>query len=126
MILMTFGWLTIGSLFILAGWFRQGWRHRYPVSFYNAALVMTVGMDIHALGFALQLTGRIQQILFDGAGFETASPIYWLGMALIFTGKTLFVWLAALGEGRSYSKLFIWSYWAALAAWAAFSAWWYL
>jgi hypothetical protein len=87
---------------------------------------MAVGMDMHALGFALQLGGRIQQILFDGAAFATESPVYWLGMALVFAGKSFFVWLAALGEGRSYSKPFIWSYWACLAAWSAFCAWWYL
>ena len=126
MILLAFGCLVIGSLFILAGWFRQGWKHRSPPSFYNAALVMAIGMDVHALGFALQLGGRIQQILLDGEGFETASPVYWLGVVLILTGKSLFVWLAALGEGRSYSKPFLFSYWACLVAWSAFSFWWYL
>lgn len=125
MILMTFGWLAIGSIFILAGWLRHGWKHRHPPSFYNAGLVMAVGMDLHALGFALQLSGRIQQILVDGRAFETVSPIYWIGMAMILSGKSFFVWLAALGEGRTYSKPFLWSYWASLAAWAVFSIWWY-
>ena len=126
MILLAFGWLIIGSVFILGGWFRQGWRHRHPPSFYNAGLVMAVGMDLHSLGFALQLGGRIQQILLDGAEFDTASPVYWIGTAGILAGKSFFVWLAALGEGRQYSKPFLFSYLASLAAWAAFSAWWYV
>ena len=126
MILLTFGWLIIGSAFIFCGWFREGWRHRIPLSVYNAGLVMAVGMDLHALGFALQLSGRIDQILSHGETFATESPIYWLGMAMVFTAKTFFVWIAALGEGRSYSRWFVWSYWFCIAAWAAFTLWWYL
>lgn len=126
MILLAFGCLLIASAFIVVGWFRQGWRQRYPVSFYNAGLCMALGMDLAALGFVLTLGGRLQQILVDGMDFATESPVYWLGTAMILAGKTFFVWLAALGEGRSYSKPFIWSYWACLSAWAAFSVWWYL
>lgn len=125
MILLTFGFMLIGSLFILAGWFRQGWRHRYPVSFYNAGLCMAVGMDMHSIGMMMQLSGRIQQIIIDSETFATESPVYWIGMILVIAAKTFFVWLAALGEGRTYSKPFIWSYWACLAAWAVFSFWWY-
>lgn len=101
-------------------------RQSHNLSRFNAGLIMAVGMDLHALGFMLTFGGRIHEILFLGADFDTTSPFYWFGTVMIFTAKTLFVWLAALGEGRSYSKPFIWSYWAALAAWAAFSTWWYL
>lgn len=126
MILLTFGWLAIGSMFILAGWFRHGWRHRHPLSFYNAALCMAVGMDLVSIGFAMQISGRVVQILFTDISLAIENPVYWLGMALMLAGKTFFVWIAALGEGRTYSKPFIWSYWLSLAAWGAFSAWWYL
>lgn len=126
MILLAFGWLLIGSAFIVIGWFRHGWRHRYPPSFYNAALCMAIGMDLVSAGFMMQLGGRIQQILIGGESFATHSPIYWIGTVFMIIGKSLFVWLAALKEGRAYSKPFLWSYWAFLAAWAAFTAWWYL
>ena len=126
MILLAFGSLLIASAFIVVGWFRQGWKQRAPRSLYNAGLCMALGMDLTALGFVFMLGGRLQQILLHNAAFGTESPVYWLGVAMILTGKTFFVWLAALGEGRTYSKPFIWSYWACLAAWAAFSGWWYL
>lgn len=126
MILLAFGSLMIASAFIILGWFREGWRQRYPASLYNAGLCMSLGMDLTAGGFVLMLGGRVQQILLNTANLATESPIYWVGVAMLFTGKTFFVWLAALGEGRTYSKKFIWSYWACLAAWAAFSMWWYL
>lgn len=124
MILLVFGWMLIGSVFILGGWFRQGWRERYPVSIYNAALMMALGMDLHALGFTLQLYGRIEQIMIDGASFYTDDPIYWAGSAMIIAGKTFFVWVASLGSGRSYSKKFIWSYWACITAWGAIASVW--
>lgn len=126
MILLAFGSLLIASAFIVVGWFRQGWRHRLPVSIYNAGLCMALGMDLTAMGFVLMLGGRVQQILLDRSDFGTESPFYWLGIGMLFAGKTFFVWLAALGEGRSYSKSYLFAYWSALAAWAAFCVWWYV
>lgn len=125
MILLAFGWMLIGSVFIVGGWFRQGWRYRFPATQYNAALVLAVGMDLHALGFAMQLYGRIEQILFDGATFDSDDPIYWLGTLGILAGKTAFVWVAALKKGRDYSRPFVYSYGGCLAAWAVFVAWWH-
>lgn len=126
MILLVFGLLTIASLFIVAGWFREGWRQRVPATVYNAALVMAVGMDLTAIGFAMQLSGRIWQIMVEGASFATDSPFYWIGTVAILAGKTCFVWIAALGEGRSYSRKFWWSYWLSMGAWCGFTILWYL
>lgn len=125
MILLVFGWMLVGSIYITAGWFRAGWRHRLPLSVYNAALMLALGMDLHALGMALTTYGRLEQILRDGASFGTDDPVYWFGAGMVIAGKTFFVWVASLGEGRTYSRKFWWSYWASLAAWMAFSMWWY-
>ena len=123
-ILLVFGWLTIGSIFIIGGWFRQGWRKRIPYSFHNAVLVLALALEFHAAGYALQLQGRIREILFDGKNFATDDAGFWIGTLFILTGKTLFVWVAALGPGRTYSKPYVGAYWASLLAWAIFTAWW--
>lgn len=125
MILFAFGCIGIGSLFIFIGFVRQAWLYRVPSNVYNAALCMAIGMDLAALGMILQLGGRIYEIMFEAKDFDTLSPVYWLGVVMLFAGKTFFVWVAAMGEGRKYSKPFIWSYWAFLAAWAAFVIWWH-
>mgnify|MGYP003665941152 CR=1 FL=1 len=117
--LLIFGWMLIGSAFIVAGWVRQAWRYRRPVSAYNAALVLSVGLDLLALGMALQLYSRIGQIL-EGAQLASNDPLYFIGAALVMAGKTAFVWIAALKDGRRYSAPFWWSYWAAIAAWSLF------
>lgn len=126
MIVLLFGWLVIGSAWVLTGWFLEAVRHSHTLSRFNAPLVLAVAMDLHALGFALQLSGRLEQVLHDGANFDTAAPIYWVGISMLFVAKTLFVWVAALREGRNYSLALIWSYWLALVAWGGFSLWWTL
>ncbi|MBX7496749.1 hypothetical protein K3172_12860 [Qipengyuania sp. 6B39] len=126
MILLAFGWLLIGCAFIFAGWLAQAFEQGGERSLFNAGFVMAVCMDLHSLGFMLTFGGRIQQMLFDGATFATVSPVYWFGTGLIFLAKTGFVWLAALGEGRDWSKLFVFSYFFCLLAWAAFVMWWYV
>ncbi|MDG6079740.1 hypothetical protein E3U23_11125 [Erythrobacter litoralis] len=117
MILFIFGCMVLGSIFIVAGYTMPGWRRRFPLSIYNAGLAMALGMDLHALGMILQLYGRIEQMVGDGATFATDDPVYFVGSVMIIAGKSLFVWVAALGEGRTYSRPFWWSYWALLAVW---------
>lgn len=125
MILLFFGLTLIGSAFILGAWWRQGWRNRLPVSIYNAALFLAIGMDLHAAGIVLTHGGRIWQILADGAVFATESWVYGTGAVLILAGKTIFVWIASMGEGETYSRRLWWSYWGAVAAWTAFTWSWY-
>lgn len=125
MILLVFGWLLIGCAFILVGWVPETGRHASPLSRFNAPFLMAVFMDLHALGFILTFGGRIGQILFDGASFDTESPIYWAGTAMILAAKTGFIWVASLGEGRKWSKPLMFSYFACLLAWAGFTGWWY-
>lgn len=126
MILLVFGWMLIASAFILIGWFNEGYKHRFPVTVYNAALMMSVGMDLHALGFMLQLGSRINQILFHGMSFDTDDVVYWVGVGSILIGKTMFVWVSAMGNGKRYSKKIMVSYWALIAAWAGFCYYWFL
>lgn len=116
-ILLIFGWMLIGSAFIILGWARPGWRRRYPLSIYNAALMMSLGMDTHAAGWIFTTYGRMEQILRDGASFATDDPLYYAGAALVLIGKSLFVWVAALGEGRTYRRPFWFAYLAVMAGW---------
>ena len=120
MMLLIFGLMLIGSVYILAGWFRQGWRRRFPLSIYNAALAMALGMDLHAIGMMMTLYGRLEQILVDGHSFASDDPIYFIGASLVIAGKSLFVWVASMGEGQTYSRKFWWSYWTLLASWSLF------
>ena len=126
MILLAFGWLLIGCAYIFFGWLSEALKHTKRLSPFNAALVMAVCMNLLALGFILMFGGRIEQMLVDGSEFATESPVYWFGTVLIFFSKSGFVWLAALGEGREWSKPFVFSYLACLLAWAGFVTWWYL
>ena len=114
---LLFGLMLIGSLFIFLGWLTCAVQERECWSRWNAALVMAIGIDVHAVGFALTLYGRLEQIFVDGRSFATEDPAYYLGAVLIIAGKTAFVWVAALGEGEEYSKTFWWSYVGAMLAW---------
>ncbi|WP_375291811.1 hypothetical protein [Qipengyuania sp.] len=117
MILLLFGWMLIGSAFIGLGWSRSGWRARFPLSIFNAALVMSVGIDLVALGYGFTLFGRIEQILRDGQSFAIQNPFYFLGAVMVIAGKSALVWVAAMGEGRTYRRPFWFAYLAALASW---------
>lgn len=117
-IALIFGWMLIGSLFILIGWGLAAWRHRHPVNIWNAGLLMALGMDLHSIGMIMQLYGRLEQMLVDGASFATDDPIFFGGALLVVSGKSLFVWVAALREGRSFSRRLWCSYWLAMLAWA--------
>ena len=117
MILLIFGCMVLGSVYILLGYTLPGLRRRYPVSIYNAGLMMAAGLDVHAFGWILTLYGRIEQMVADGSNFATSDPVYFAGTLLVLIGKSLLIWVAALGEGRTYSRLYWWSYWALMALW---------
>ena len=118
---LIFGWMLIGSAFILLGWGMSFWRHRKPASIWNAAALMAAGMDLHAIGMVMTLYGRLEQILSDGRSFATEDPVYFIGSVLVIAGKSLFVWVAALREGRTYSHTIWWSYVACMALWLLFA-----
>lgn len=116
--LAIFGWMLIGSAFILAGWGLTAWRHRRPLNIWNAGLMMALGMDLHTAGMLMTLYSRIDQMLVDGVSFATDNWLFFAGSVLIIAGKSLFVWVAALREGRTFSRNFWWAYWVAMLLWA--------
>lgn len=124
MTLWIFGLMVLGSVFIVGAWGRQAYKHRHPLSHYNAALLLAVGFDLHAVGTAVQTGVRVYDV-FSGLVFGTELPsIYLAGSLLVIAGKSLFVWIAALKEGRDYSRGLWWSYVSLCAAWSGFAATW--
>ena len=125
MILLGFGWLIIASLFVIYGWFRSGWEQRVPATIFNAGLVMAIGMDLTAAGFALMLGPRIVQVLLQTSTLAIDNPVYWIGLSMVMIGKSCFVWIAALGADRDWSRGLVFTYAASLIAWVVFTMWWY-
>ena len=124
MIFWIFGMMMIGSAFLIAGFAREGWRNRVPPSVWNAALVMAIGFELHAIGTALQTGVRVIDVI-GGAAFPTSLPIpYFAGSALVVLAKSFFVWLVALQPGRKHSRTLWRSYLLTMAGWTGFVAFW--
>lgn len=123
MMLWIFGVMMVGSIFIAFGWLSVWRRYRNPWSVWNAALMLSLGFDLHSIGMAVTTGVRIFDV-FAGRNFATETPLVYFGAgALVVAGKTLFVWVAAMGEGREYNRLYWYGYLAAVLAWTCFCTW---
>lgn len=118
--LWMFGLITLGSFFIVGSWTTQIWKHRKPASIFNAALMMAVALDVHAIGMGMQGSAVISFILQDPGHGRLRTPFFYFGCILIIFAKSLFVWIASLYEGKHYSQKLWWSYITSLVCWTIF------
>jgi hypothetical protein len=76
-----------------------------------------VGIELHAIGMTGQTGIRILDML-DGFLLPTHYPVaFGFFSALVIGGKTCFVWLVAMRDGRSFRRWYWFSYWATLLGW---------
>jgi len=118
--LWMFGLITLGSFFIVGSWTNQIWKHRSPPSIFNAALMMAVALDVHAIGMGVQGSAVISFLLEEPGQERLKTPFFYFGCILIIFAKSLFVWIASLYEGKNYSQKLWWSYITSMVCWSIF------
>jgi hypothetical protein len=113
----------LAAAWVIGGAATVAWRHRGHLSWWNAALVLAVGIEFQAIGMTGQTGIRLLD-MFNGLMFPTRDPIaFGFFSALVILGKTCFVWLVAMREGRDFRCLYWFSYWSAVIGWTMFAIW---
>ena len=113
------GAIALSSAFIVAGWARAAWQHREPLSTWNAALMLAIGIDIGAISFAVIMGLRTWQLLTGALPPAFWNPWMMAGLSSLLLSKIILVWVASIERGRRHSWLWPF-YWAIMAAWSLF------
>ena len=109
----------VGAAWVIGGAAVLTWRHRSALTWWNAALVLALGIELHAVGMTGQTGIRILDLL-EGAVLPTHYPVaFGFFSGLVIVGKTCFVWLVAMRDGRDFRRWYWFSYWAAMLGWTA-------
>lgn len=117
MIFWLFGLIFIGAAWVIGGAAALAWKHRGRLTWWNAALVLALGIELHAIGMTGQTGIRLLDMT-EGLLFPTHYPIaFGFFTALLLLGKTCFVWLIAMRDGRTFRRVYWASYWLALLGW---------
>jgi len=120
MMFFAFGEFCIGAAFLAWAWGEQVWHHRSPLSFWNAPMLLALGLGGLLTGFMILLGVRVTDLI-AGIPLPTARPLlYGLGWALVIPAQAVLVWVAALREGKNYSQGLWLSYLACSFAWALY------